>query len=90
LQDLVGTARARQTQVQGAARPATLKAAAAGGRNSRDRARPRKGLSFGEGELPLLAMFRPVSAGLLLAKPNSRFKVPEGVAVSLPAGSACH
>src|SRR5579864_2416290 len=39
---------------------------------------------------PLLAMFRPVSAALLVPEANSRFNVPEGVAVLLLAGSACH
>ena len=39
---------------------------------------------------PLLEMYSPVSAGLLGPAPNRRFKVAEGVDVSLPAGSACH
>ena len=39
---------------------------------------------------PLLAIFSPVSDGLVAPSPNSRFKVPEGVPVSLPAGSDCH
>src|SRR5260221_6840719 len=38
---------------------------------------------------PLPAMFIPVSVGLTPA-PNKRFSVPVGVAVLLPAGSACH
>src|SRR5580693_5651769 len=39
---------------------------------------------------PLLAIFSPVSDGLVAPSPNSRFKVPEGELVSLPAGSDCH
>ena len=39
---------------------------------------------------PLLAMCNPVSAGLVAPVPNRRFKVADGVAVSLPAGSASH
>lgn len=38
---------------------------------------------------PLLAMERPVSVGELPFDPNSRFNLPDGVAVSLPVGSAC-
>src|SRR5690242_14301500 len=34
-------------------------------------------------------MFSPVSVGLA-PEPNNRFSVPDGVAVSLPVGSACH
>src|SRR5262249_28667865 len=39
---------------------------------------------------PLLAIFSPVSAGFAVPVPKRRFKVPLGVAVSLPDGSACH
>ena len=38
---------------------------------------------------PLLAMFSPVSAKDEVPSANSRFSVPEGEDVSLPAGSAC-
>ena len=39
---------------------------------------------------PVLAMFSPVSDGLVVPAPNRRFKVAEVVVVSLPTGSACH
>src|SRR5580704_17206639 len=39
--------------------------------------------------IPLLAMLSPVSAGLLLPEPKSRFRVPEGFVVLLSKGSAC-
>jgi hypothetical protein len=39
---------------------------------------------------PLLAMFNHVSDGLAVPSPNSRFKVPDGLLVLFPAGSACH
>ncbi len=40
-------------------------------------------------KMPLLLIFSPVSAGALVPEPNSRFKVPDGLAVLFPAGSAC-
>src|SRR5579864_1878745 len=39
---------------------------------------------------PVLLILNPVSDGTAVPEPNSRFSVPEGVAVSLPVGSACH
>src|SRR5208282_5602192 len=39
---------------------------------------------------PLLAMFSPVSEGLLLPRANSKFKLPDALLVLLPVGSACH
>src|SRR5580704_15068249 len=38
---------------------------------------------------PLELNFSPVSEGAVAPSPNSRFNVPEGAVVSLPAGSAC-
>jgi hypothetical protein len=38
---------------------------------------------------PLLAIFNPVSAGVEDPEPNNKFKLPEGVLVLLPKGSAC-
>ena len=40
--------------------------------------------------IPALFMERPVSVGLLVPEPNSRFSVPDGPDVLLAAGSACH
>ena len=41
-------------------------------------------------KMPVLLIFNPVSAGLLVPEPNSRFNVPEGLVVLFPEGSACH
>src|SRR6202034_3353314 len=38
---------------------------------------------------PFCAIFKPVSAGVLVPDPNRRLNVPLGEAVLLPAGSAC-
>lgn len=38
---------------------------------------------------PVLAIDSPVSAGAVPFEPNSRFNVPDGLAVSFPEGSAC-
>ena len=40
--------------------------------------------------IPLLLTLTPVSAGTAAPAPNNRFKVPEGAAVLLAAGSAFH
>jgi len=39
---------------------------------------------------PLLAIFSPVSEGLLVPAPNSRFSDPLALLVLLLTGSACH
>ena len=39
--------------------------------------------------IPLLAKVNPVSEGLVVPEPDKRFRVPEGLAVLLPEGSAC-
>jgi hypothetical protein len=39
---------------------------------------------------PLLPIDNPVSAGVVPPEPNNKFNVPVGLAVSFPAGSACH
>src|SRR4030088_1631111 len=39
---------------------------------------------------PLLLSFNPVSVGVAVPEPNSRFSVPDGVVVLLPAASAFH
>src|SRR5260370_32959534 len=39
--------------------------------------------------MPWRPILSPVSAGALVPQPNSRFKVPDGLAVLFPAGSAC-
>src|ERR1700686_2821388 len=39
---------------------------------------------------PLLEIDSPVSPGVAVPDPNSRFNLPNGVAVLFPVGSACH
>src|SRR5260370_28068021 len=45
---------------------------------------------FANEMIPLLLIFRPVSAGMAVPEPYSRFSVPDAVEVLLPAGSACN
>src|ERR1700722_10273804 len=39
--------------------------------------------------MPLLLILNPVSVGAVVPEPNSKLRLPDGVAVSLAAGSAC-